>query len=121
MGWQSIAFTDGSMINGISAWAAVFADDWFWNNYEGLPNEQSIRYNHIQEVAHVSGTNDTDYSTGIYDAELQAILRALIAVPVSCPITIYADNQAAKYAIASPPTTARALYRRSGRTWLNII
>jgi len=69
------------------------------------------------------GANDKGYSTGIYDAELQAILRALIAVPLSWPITIYSDNKSAVTAISRPSNNAtqRSLMRRGGRPWLAMI
>jgi len=67
------------------------------------------------------GTNDVGYSTGIYDAELQAILRALIDTPVTCHMTIHTDNKSAVTSITHPPATPRGLLRRSGRQWLALI
>jgi len=115
------AYTDGSFIDGKSGWAVIFGDTHFDEIYSSLPDEKHLRYEEFKNVRHMSGSNDPKFSVGIYDAELQAILRALMAVPVHRHVTIHTDNQAAISAITSPPMEARQLLRRSGRQWLSLI
>ena len=78
---------------------------------------------HLKGATYMCGTNDMGFSTGIYDAELHAILRALIAVPVSQSIIIHSDNKSAVSAISRSTVgmSQRELFRRSARQWLNMI
>ena len=103
------AYTDGSCGRDAkrSSWAICFADDWFDNNYSTLHEEKHLRPQHIKGSV-FSGSNATSYSVGIYDAELQAILRALIAVPVQRGITVYTDSKTAVQAIHHPPVDTRS-------------
>jgi hypothetical protein len=100
-----IAYTDGSADRqGHSSWAVCFADNWFNSNYPLLPDEHRIRASHISEGVSMSGANATSYSTDIYDAELQAILRAVIAPPVKLNVTQTTRPRSRPYA-SRPPAT----------------
>ena len=71
----------------------------------------------------MSGRASLTERQGVFEAELQAIARALIAVPSSWPVHIHSDSSSALDAITRfrSPISDRARLRTAGRHWLCLI
>jgi ribonuclease HI len=106
-----------------SSWAVCMADDWLLSNHRSVEPEGKISKHTFLHTASLSDKIDTHVSTGIYDAELQAIARAIMALPLPCNITIHTDSQSAVKAIHSysQATNDRRQLRMSGRPLLYLI
>ena len=127
-GWPTISVcTDGSLQGAgdfqVSSWAVVFLDDWFRSNWATVPREGCFTAGSLDGVASLSGRVPLVVGCGVFDAELQAIARALVAVPVTCNLIIHTDSESAIKAIERFRTglTVRQRQRTSGRQWLSFI
>ena len=105
-----------------SAWSVCIINDWLRDNYQMIPDEGKFN-NTLNHVCSISGHIMSNDSQGVYDAELQAICRALLSVPPNTSLDIYSDSQSSLVSIHSylTCTSEREKLRRNGRPWLALI
>lgn len=118
-----VAFTDGSVSNGRASWAVCFDNSWLREHYHLLPDESSLSFRHFHHhVVYFGSLLQSNEGSSIFDAELQAIARAILAVPVTASLTIYSDSLAAILSIRSfPSKSLRSRSRSSGFPLLSLI
>jgi len=117
------AYTDGSCIGGRSAWAVCFQSSWLRASFGSVPSEDMLVSTDIKHSIVVGAALEKDEGSGVFDAELQAITRALLAPPVTGHIHIYTDSQASITAINSfqQHSSQRAKMRMAGFSILHLI
>ena len=117
-----VAYTDGSC-SARSSWAVCFQNDWLRTHFSSLPLEDSLRARHLSFAVACGSPLRVDEGSGVFDAELHAIARAVQAPPLSCPLHIYSDSQAAIQAISRfrREQRARARLRMAGFSLLSLI
>lgn len=128
---QSVTvYTDGSSSSASSdtagsSWGICFADDWFRLKYASLPREerQITMSQHLRSACVAGAKIDGNVSTGIFMAELQAIYRAVQAVPITYDVRVITDSQAAMKAIEAyrVAISNRKRLRMTGRPLLHLI
>lgn len=122
-----IMCTDGSATGhheavASSSWAVCVVNDWLYNNSSIVPKEGKITMSTMRNICNISGHIPLASGSGVFDAELQAICRALLSVPPSCPLEIYSDSKSSLQSIRSYMSgSERADLRRNGRPWLSLI
>jgi ribonuclease HI len=117
-------YTDGSYqsADGSSAWAVAVRDQWFDLNYRSLPvDEQLLRPSDLIGSTLIGAA--IRCTTGVYPAELQAIARALAALPLSFRVTVHSDSAASIAALTSflSQPNERKRLRMSARPLLLLI
>ena len=95
------AFTDGSLANGCAAWAVCFENQWLRDSYHSLPLEDALTVDHFRGAVVGGAVLDVNEGSSVFDAELQAILRALLAPHITCSLHIVTDSRSAIDAISS--------------------
>ena len=106
-----------------SSWAVCCVEDELQQCHTQLPAEADMRVSHLHGLAVWGAGIPTSVSQGIYMAELQAVLRAISAVPVSWAVEVVMDSKSALQAIQSysTATTPRQRLRVEGRPLLALI
>jgi ribonuclease HI len=120
-------YTDGShdpdsMPKPSSSWAFVVRDQWLDDNFARLPVEEQHLNAAVVGGATLIGSS-ISATSGIYPAELQAIARALAALPLSCSLHIHSDSQSAIAGIRaySSEVNSRQRQRMTSRPLLQLI
>ena len=127
-GWPTVRIcTDGSKQGSgpleAAGWAVFFLDDWFAANWPSLPAEGMFAASTLRRASYMHGRVAPSFCASVFDAELEAIARALTSLPITCSAAIYTDCVSAIAAIRryAACTSARARLRTSGRQWLSLI
>jgi ribonuclease HI len=100
-----VVYTDASAkTNGAdplvsSSWALCVADEMFEQSYRDIPRESEIDLHHVSMLAWCGGKIENATSLGNYMAELQAILRAMLAFPAAWQLDIRTDSKSSIDAI----------------------
>ena len=115
----------GNAGDGWSAWSICVVDDFLQQWYQALPPDESeYHYEKLREVMCISGSIPSSSSTGIYMAELQAVYRALVLLPVGASLRLLIDSRSVIDAIQfhlSGRLFDRARQRSSARPLLQLI
>jgi len=127
-GWPTVLIcTDGSLQGRgpleAAGWAVFFLDDWFANHWATLPAEGMFAAGTLRGASYMHGRVASNFRASVFDAELEAIARALTSLPVTCKAIIYTDCASAIAAITrfGACSSVRAQLRTSGRQWLALI
>ena len=130
--------TDGSVSGSVGAWSACYLSDDLHNNHHHVPAECKFDGVTLPFITCTSGHIPTLTSTSIYDAELEAIARALMSVSASHHIRIHCDSQSVVKAIHRSLHNVKEMnntneaavvvwlndrhhLRSAGRPWLHLI
>jgi exonuclease III len=118
-----VAYTDGSYAHGRSAWSVCFQNSWLRLNHLDTPDEDSIRMHHTRQAVVVGAPLRDGEGSGVFDAELNAIARALLAPSLSTNLTLFIDSQSAIAAVGafSSARSERARLRMAGYPILHLI
>ena len=100
-------FTDGSWYHSgldgrsapVSAWAVIVRNDWLCDQYSMVEAEGRISRATMSQTVFFGGRIEARDGEGNYDAELQAIARALTVVPVDTSVVIHTDSRSSIEAI----------------------
>ena len=120
--------TDGShkVVDNVerSSWAICLISKTISDIAASFPQEHKIMESHVRTTSAYCGT--IRCSDSIFMAELQAIYRALLSLPIHTPMRIYSDSQAAVKAVQayrqySHDMYARKRLRSPGRPLLQLI
>ncbi len=122
-------FTDGSWHalenkqKGVSSWGICVGSDWLIDNHYDVEPERSISRATKRQVVVFGGSIPAHVTSGNFDAELTAIARAIISVPIRCSIKIITDSMSSKQAIHAHQscTNHRKRCRMAGRPLLAMI
>jgi exonuclease III len=133
---QVKVFTDGSAslpaaylnrskdaIKATSSWGLCYGNDWFNSSWYTIPPESQLAANDVRGGVLVGDCIDPHFSQGIYMAELQAIVRALMSLPITWTVTVVSDSQSSILAVDRfiNGTSNRAKLRMSGRPMLGLL
>jgi ribonuclease HI len=129
--WPVVSmYTDGSWhahgLDGksapVSAWAVIVENDWLRECHGLVEPEGSISRSTLSRAVLFGGRINARQGVGNYDAELQAIARALTLVPADTSVVIYTDSQSSIDAISRYRLVGgRRQLRMAGRTHLSLI
>ena len=128
--WPTVhLFTDGSwhpptgLVPGVSSWAVCVRNDWLNDYHTEVEPEGSISARTRAQSVVFGGRIDESTGVGNFDAELTAIARALMSVPVKCSVSIHTDSMSSIQAIDAYRNSInhRARLRMAGRPLLAII
>ena len=124
-------FTDGSWYHSgldgrsapVSAWAVIVRNDWLCDQYSMVEAEGRISRATMSQTVFFGGRIEARDGEGNYDAELQAIARALTVVPVDTSVVIHTDSRSSIEAIGRYRSTSnvRRKLRMAGRLQLTLI
>ncbi len=108
---------------GVSSWAVCVANDWLVENHALVETEGSISRRTKQQLVAFGGGILSSTTIGNFDAELTAIVNAVVCVPISCSITIVTDSKSSIDSINSwsACTNHRRRLRMAGRPLLAFI
>ena len=132
-----MVFTDGSAslpwvlrspdmftANSWSTWGVCYANDWFNENWRTVPPEDQLAAADVFGALLVGDPIAEQSSRGIYMAELQAVVRALMSLPVTWNVTVVLDSKSSMLAVekyTSGTVSTRAKLRMSGRPMLDLL
>ncbi len=93
--------TDGSAGNGVSSWSACYLDDDLYTHRSNVPSEGKFNGgdSHLDYITYISGHIPSISGSGVYDAELEAVARALISVSASVHVRVHCDSKSVVMAI----------------------
>lgn len=126
-------FTDGSASSEEkergTAWAFLIADQWLKEQWEArtpvvTAPEDEMSALLLRGAPLFAGYIDEKHSGGVFEAELRAILEALLSVPFTWSLVINSDSQAAIAAVTkyeSAVLTPRTRLRSAARPLLRLI
>jgi hypothetical protein len=129
-------FTDGSaslpavlqdlskdVIPPSSSWGVCYGDDWFTMCWHMIPPESQLAAHDVRGGKLVGDVIPPDFSEGIYMAELHAVVRALMSLPVTWKVTVTLDSKSSILAVDRYMTCAstRSKLRMPGRPMLGLI
>lgn len=93
--------TDGSFMDQRSSWSVAVIDDHLRQYHLQLPaDEKEYSDDRLREVSCLAGEIPLSSSTGIFMAELAAVYRALVLLPVAASLRLWIDSQSVITAIA---------------------
>ena len=106
-----------------SAWAFCVEDDEFTHTWQSMPAEGAIEHHHMHTLSLFGGPIEVQTSHNIFMAELQAILRALLSLPIRFHVTVISDSLSSILALQSfsQQTNDRRRLRSRGRPLLTMI
>jgi len=136
--------TDGSLCGGVSSWSVCYIDDVLLGNIGVIPKEGKFVVDEKYDwITHLSGRTSTSFANGIYDAELEAVARALLSVAATNHVHIHCDSQSVVAAIKRARANCKQVnvnvsldvecinvvewyndrqhLRSAGRNWLHLI
>jgi len=106
-----------------SSWGICYGDENFGQMWSLLPNENLLGKHHLNGFVLIGDSIPISTSTGIYMAELQAIARALLSLPITWSVEIVTDSKSSIEAIHTYQNAVsdRRRLRMSGRPILSMI
>ena len=120
-------FTDGSRKGSgdfeLSSWSVYVADQWHDSHWASIPPEGQFLPSSLIGATFVGGCVPLTTGRGVFDAELQAIARALMLVAVTTSVHILSDSASAIDANTRYRSNGkiRSRLRSPGRQWLSLI
>ena len=111
--------------NGVSAWSVCVSNSWLCEQYGEVEVEGKISERTRKRAFVFGGRIDGSMGEGNFDAELTAIARGLMCVPVGVPCCIHTDSKSSIQAIKAYRSLSLHEYRRrlrmAGRPLLALI
>ena len=111
--------------SGVAAWSVCIVNSWLSDNYDAVGVEGRISEATRKDAFVFGGRMDGSVSQGDYDAELPAIARGLMSIPVGCSCCLHTDSRSSIQSIKAYGSLAVHEYRRrlrmAGRPLLSLI
>jgi len=105
-----------------SSWGICYGNDWFKMCWNTIPPESLLAVHDVRGAVLVGDAIPQEFSTGIYMAELHAVVRALMSLPVTWHVTLVLDSKSSMVAVQRFGTcSTRAKLRMPGRPMLGMI
>ena len=129
-GWPLLRMlTDGSWTApagstpGVSSWAVCVVNDWLMSNFRTVEPEGSISVDTRRNTVVLGGRIPSSITVGNFDAELTAIARALMCIPVRVSVRIETDCKSGAQAMIAygQCSNTRQRLRMAGRPLLELI
>jgi len=116
-------FTDASLLDGRLSWSVCVCNPWLRDSFTTVPSEAVLTKAVLRDASFVSSPLHADEGSTVFDAELIAIARALLATRATRHLTIFSDCLSALQAIDSYAAEhrPRARLRMAGNPILAII
>jgi ribonuclease HI len=110
---------------GVSSWSVCIRNEWLSTYFLEVEAEGQISERTRSQVSIFGGRIDVSVGEGNFDAELTAIARGLMCVPIGCSCVIHTDSQSSIQSINSYRLSAvhkyRLRLRMAGRPLLALI
>jgi ribonuclease HI len=107
-----------------SSWGLCYGNDWFHECYHTVPSEDQMSVRAVRGSLLVGDRIADEFTHGIYMAELHAVVRALISLPVTWKVKLVLDSQSSITAIDKflrRTISARSKLRMPGRPMLGLV
>jgi exonuclease III/ribonuclease HI len=96
---------------GVSSWSVCIRNEWLSTHFLEVEGEGQISDRTRSQVSVFGGRIDVSVGEGNFDAELTAIARGLMCIPIACSCIIHTDSQSSIQSINSYRLSAVHKYR----------